>query len=384
MNLKFSEIPSPCFVLEERALLKNLRLIDHVQKTAGAKIILALKAFSMFSTFSIIRKFLSGTTASSLNEARLGFEEFGGEVHAYSPAYPENEFNELVHICNHITFNSMNDYTKYKSMIKKAGKKISCGLRINPEYSEVKNPMYNPCVTGSRLGLRAESITELPEGIEGLHFHTLCECDSFALERTLKAVEEKFGKFFSSIKWLNFGGGHLMTRSDYDVNHLIGLLKEFKNRYPHLEIILEPGSAVGWQTGFLISTILDIIDYGELKTLVVDTSFSAHLPDCLEVPYKPVIRGATILENQEEQKSLQTYRIGGLTCLAGDWCGDYIFEKTPQSGDRIIFEDMIHYTMVKTTTFNGVNLPSIGIIRENGNFELVKKFGYADFRNRLS
>lgn len=382
--MSYSPIPSPCFVLEEKALLNNLNVIGKVQKETGVKIILALKAFSMFSVFNTIRKFLCGTTASSLNEARLGFEEFGGEVHAYSPAYPENEFRELVNYCDHITFNSLNEYARNKPLMQGSGKKISCGLRINPEYSEVKNPMYNPCATGSRLGLRAESLNKLPEGIEGLHFHTLCECDSFSLERTLKSVEEKFSRFFPSLKWLNMGGGHLMTRNDYDTIHLTGLLKDFKTRYPHLEIILEPGAAVAWQTGFLLATILDIIDYGELKTLVTDISFSAHLPDCLEVPYKPVIRGATVIENPTERKNSPAYRIGGLTCLAGDWCGDYTFEKKPQIGDTLIFEDMIHYTMVKTTTFNGVNLPSIGIIREGGGFELVKKFGYEDFRNRLS
>ena len=373
----YPSIPSPCYVLEENLLLANLALLKRVQQEAGIEIICALKGFSFYHEFPLVKQYLAGATASSLHEARLAFEEMGVRPHVYSPAYLESEWEELVSYAGHITFNSLNQYNQYKDRAIAAG--ISCGLRINPEYAEVETEMYNPCIAGSRLGIRRSDLGELPEGIEGLHSHTLCENDSFVLERTLAVIEEKFGDLLPQLKWLNLGGGHLITRADYDVNHLIGLLSAFREKYPNLTILLEPGSAVGWQTGFLKSTVLDIVESAGITVAILDVSFAAHMPDTLEMPYKPRIRGA----NSEPEIGKPTYRFGGMTCLAGDFYGDYSFEKPLAIGDEIILEDMIHYTMVKTTTFNGVNLPSIGKLDPNGRFHLYKKFGYESFKDRL-
>jgi len=373
----YPSIPSPCYVLEENLLIANLELLKRVQKEAGIEIICALKGFSFYHEFPLVKQYLAGATASSLHEARLAFEEMGVRPHVYSPAYLESEWEELASYAGHITFNSLNQYHQYKDRAHASG--ISCGLRINPEYAEVETDMYNPCVAGSRLGIRRSDLGDLPAGIEGLHSHTLCENDSFVLERTLKVIEEKFGDLLPTLKWLNLGGGHLITRSDYDVAHLIGLLKGFRQKYPNLQIILEPGSAVGWQTGFLKSTVLDIVESAGIMVAILDVSFAAHMPDTLEMPYKPRIRGA----NSETVTGKPTYRFGGMTCLAGDFYGDYSFEKELQIGDEIILEDMIHYTMVKTTTFNGVNLPSIGKLDKVEQFHLLKSFGYASFKDRL-
>jgi carboxynorspermidine decarboxylase len=373
----YPSIPSPCYVLEENLLISNLELLKRVQKEAGIEIICALKGFSFYHEFPLVKQYLAGATASSLHEARLAFEEMGVKPHVYSPAYLESEWAELSSYAGHITFNSLNQYHQYKERALVAG--ISCGLRINPEYAEVDTDMYNPCIAGSRLGIRRSDLGILPEGIEGLHSHTLCENDSYVLERTLAVIEDKFGDLLPSLQWLNLGGGHLITRADYDVDHLIGLLKGFRSKYPHLQIILEPGSAVGWQTGFLKSTVLDIVESAGITVAILDVSFAAHMPDTLEMPYKPRIRGA----NSEPEKGKPTYRFGGMTCLAGDFYGDYSFEQALQIGDEIILEDMIHYTMVKTTTFNGVNLPSIGKINTVGNFQLFKSFGYESFKDRL-
>ena len=373
----YPSIPSPCYVLEENLLLANLALLKRVQQEAGIEIICALKGFSFYHEFPLVKQYLAGATASSLHEARLAFEEMGVRPHVYSPAYLESEWEELVSYAGHITFNSLNQYNQYKDRAIAAS--ISCGLRINPEYAEVETEMYNPCIAGSRLGIRRSDLGELPEGIEGLHSHTLCENDSFVLERTLAVIEEKFGDLLPQLKWLNLGGGHLITRADYDVNHLIGLLSAFREKYPNLTILLEPGSAVGWQTGFLKSTVLDIVESAGITVAILDVSFAAHMPDTLEMPYKPRIRGA----NSEPEIGKPTYRFGGMTCLAGDFYGDYSFEKPLAIGDEIILEDMIHYTMVKTTTFNGVNLPSIGKLDPNGRFHLYKKFGYESFKDRL-
>lgn len=373
------KIPSPCYVLEEKKLHNNLKILDLVQKASGAKIICALKGFAMHSTFPLVSKYLPGTTASSLYEARLGFEEFGREVHAYSPAYLENEFEEFMRYCGHITFNSLTQFNKYKSYLSKANHSISCALRINPEYAEVETDLYNPCIPGSRLGITEALLGDtLPKGIDGLHFHTLCESSAAALERTLEAVENKFGHLLHQAKWLNLGGGHAITRKGYDIDLLITLIKNLRINYD-LEIILEPGSAVGWETGFLKATVLDIVENQGVKSVMLDTSFSAHMPDTIEMPYQPNIWGAA-----KSSEGLYVYKMGGLTCLAGDVIGDYAFEKPLSLGDTIIFDDMIHYTMVKNNTFNGVNLPSIGIIKENGPFKLVKQFSYVDYRNRLS
>jgi carboxynorspermidine decarboxylase len=373
----YPSIPSPCYVLEENLLVANLELLKRVQLEAGIEIICALKGFSFYHEFPLVNRYLAGATASSLHEARLAFEEMGVKPHVYSPAYLESEWEELSRYAGHISFNSLRQYATFQDRAKAAG--ISCGLRINPEYAEVETDMYNPCIAGSRLGIRRSDLGELPSGIEGLHSHTLCENDSFVLERTLAVIEDKFGDLLPSLKWLNLGGGHLITRADYDVNHLIELLKGFRKKYPNLQIILEPGSAVGWQTGFLKSSVLDIVESAGITVAILDVSFAAHMPDTLEMPYKPRIRGA----NSEPEKGKPTYRFGGMTCLAGDFYGDYSFEKELQIGDEIILEDMIHYTMVKTTTFNGVNLPSIGKINREGNFHLFKSFGYESFKDRL-
>jgi carboxynorspermidine decarboxylase len=373
----YPSIPSPCYVLEENLLIANLELLQRVQQEAGIDIICALKGFSFYHEFPLVKKYLAGATASSLHEARLAFEEMGVRPHVYSPAYLENEWDELASYAGHLSFNSLNQYHQYKDRAHASG--ISCGLRINPEYAEVETDMYNPCVAGSRLGIRRSDLGELPAGIEGLHSHTLCENDSFVLERTLAVIEEKFGDLLPNLKWLNLGGGHLITRADYDVNHLISLLSGFRKKYPNLDIILEPGSAVGWQTGFLKSTVLDIVVSAGITVAILNVSFAAHMPDTLEMPYKPRIRGA----NSEPEKGKPTYRFGGMTCLAGDFYGDYSFEKELKIGDEIILEDMIHYTMVKTTTFNGVNLPSIGKLNSKGQFQILKSFGYESFKDRL-
>lgn len=373
-------IPSPCYLLEEEKLIRNLELIDSIQTQAGITIILALKGFAMFSAFSVIRKYLKGTTASSVFEARLGREEFGGELHLYAPAYAKHEFSDIIAEATHISFNSLHQWEQFREQTRLAG--VSPGLRINPEYSPVEQDIYNPASPLSRLGIRADVLGDaLPDGIEGLHCHNLCESDSQALERTLEQIEKCFGHHLAQIKWLNLGGGHLVTSSHYDVNHLIQLLTQFKARYPHLDIYLEPGSAIAWETGGLHATVLDLIETSGPTIAMLDVSFTAHMPDCLEMPYKPKIRGA-----RDPQGAEPTYRMGGITCLAGDFMGmgDYYFEQPLQVGDGILFEDMMHYTMVKTSMFNGIQHPAIGIIRSNGDFELVREFGYEDYKNRLS
>ncbi len=379
MSVNFSEIPSPASELDESLLRKNLRLINSVQQESGCSIILALKGFSMYSVFGMVKQYLSGATASSLNEARLIVEEMGCKAHTYAPAYLDQEFEEMLQYSSHLTFNSLAQWEQFKDRVIQHTPKISCGLRINPQYSEVTTDMYNPCIAGSRLGITRDQLSDnLPDGIEGLHFHTLCENDSFTLERTLQAVEARFGDLLHQAKWLNMGGGHLMTRKGYDHQHLIGLIKNLRNKY-NIEVILEPGSAIAWQTGYLRSTVLDIIDSQGILVALLDVSFAAHMPDTLEMPYKPRILSAT---DAEEGKP--TYRMGGMTCLAGDFMGDYSFEQPLKIGDTIVFDDMIHYTMVKTTTFNGVNLPSIGIWQENDTFRLVRSYGFESYKDRLS
>lgn len=379
MPINFKEVPSACFVLEESKLRRNLEIMKRVQDASGVNIILALKGFAMFSTFGLIKEYLHGTTASSLHEARLGFEEFGDEVHAYSPAYFEDEFDELMRYCNHITFNSPAQWNRFKAKVQSGEKKISCAIRINPEYSEVETDLYNPCAIGTRLGVTADQIGDtLPEGIEGLHFHTLCESDSYALERTLKEVEAKFSHLLRQARWLNMGGGHLMTREGYDIEHLIGLIKYMREKYD-LNIIMEPGSAVAWDTGYLTATVQDVIDSKGVHAAILDVSVAAHMPDCIEMPYKPKVLGA-----EDAKPAHPAYRLGGTTCLAGDYVGDYYFENGLKPGDRLVFNDMMHYTMVKTTTFNGVRHPSIGIWHEDDTFELVKTFGYESYKHKLS
>ena len=379
MSIDYSKIPSPCYVIDEERFRKNLSLIKHVSDESGAEIILAFKGFAMWGVFPIMREYISGAAASSVDEARLSFEEIGSPAHTYSPVYKTGDFNSLLGYSSHITFNSLEQYRKYSSVLQNYQNKISAGLRINPGFSEISHSLYNPCSPGSRLGIIAENLRDgLPEGIEGLHFHVLFESDSYALEKVLHIVEEKFGRFFPQLKWINMGGGHLMTRNDYDTDHLIKILKLFRKK-TNLHIILEPGSAFAWETGELVATVEDIVENQGIKTAILDVSFTAHMPDCLEMPYKPKIYGAT-----DPFAGKPTYRIGGNSCLSGDVMGDWSFEKELVPGDRIIFLDMIHYTMVKTTTFNGVHHPSIGIWTKEGQFRLIREFGYEDYKNRLS
>ena len=376
--IDYSQIPSPCFVLEEAKLRTNLELIDSVQQQAGIQIILALKGFSMYSAFPLVKHYLSGATASSLNEIKLVNEYMGVQAHTYIPAIRDDEFDEVLERSSHLTFNSLSQWERFKNRAIESG--VSCGIRVNPQYSEVATDMYNPCVPGSRLGVTRNLLGDrLPDGMEGIHFHTLCENDSYTLERTLEALESRFSDLLHQARWVNMGGGHLMTREGYNTEHLIGLLKSFREKY-QVEVILEPGSAIGWQTGVLVSSVLDVVDSQGIQVAILDTSFAAHMPDTLEMPYKP-----RILNSYHEPVSGKpTYRLGGMTCLAGDFMGDYSFDEPLQIGDKVIFDDMIHYTMVKTSTFNGVNLPSIGIWQENETFRLVKTYGYESFKDRLS
>ncbi|HUW92822.1 MAG TPA: carboxynorspermidine decarboxylase [Bacteroidales bacterium] len=377
--IDYNCLPSPSYVIEEERLRRNLELIKEVSQQSGAEIILAFKGFAMWSVFPIIREYVSGAAASSIHEARLCFEEMGVPAHTYSPAYRNEEFGKILRYSSHVTFNSLAQYGKFSPVLKKDGSHVSAGLRINPEYSEIAHGIYNPCSPGSRLGITADELKEgLPDGIEGLHFHVLFESDSYTLEKVLGVVEEKFGHLLPKIKWLNMGGGHLMTRKGYDTAHLISLLRKFREKHD-IHIILEPGSAFAWETGELIATVEDVIVRDGIKTAILDVSFTAHMPDCLEMPYKPVIIGAF-----EPVEGKPVYRMGGNSCLSGDVMGDWAFHRELQPGDRIVFWDMIHYTMVKTTTFNGVPHPAIGIWGRDQKFRLVREFGYSDYKERLS
>ncbi len=370
---------SPCFVLEETLLRKNLELMQYVQQQAGVDIILAFKGFSMWSAFPMVRKYLKGATASSLNEARLCYEEMQTGAHTYMAAYIPQEFEELLKYSSHLSFNSIQQFVTYREKVKKYSSKISCAIRVNPECAVVDTDLYNPAVAGSRLGETIDNFKgELPEGLEGLHFHALCESSSHDLEKVLEVFEEKFGHWLPQLQWVNMGGGHLMTRAGYDVEHLIQVLKKFRAKHD-VKIILEPGSAVAWQTGSLYATVLDIVENKKIKTAICDISFTAHMPDCLEMPYRPKITGAS-----DPIAGKPSYRIGGMSCLSGDYMDEYSFETELKIGDQLIFEDMMHYTMVKTTTFNGVGHPCIAIEREGGAIEVIKKFAYEDFKNRLS
>lgn len=380
MKPDFTKTPSPAFVLEERLLRQNLALIASVQQAASVEIILALKGFSMWSVFPFVKKYLSGATASSLNEARLIFEEMGCKAHTYCVAYMPDEFQEIMQYSSHLVFNSVAQYERFRPQVEAFGEKISCGIRCNPEYSEVETELYNPAAPGSRLGEVAPALAgSLPKGIEGLHFHTLCESSSYDLEKTLAAFEKNFGHLLPQVKWVNMGGGHLMTRKGYDTAHLIEILKKFKAKWG-VDLILEPGSAIAWETGVLVSTVQDIHESRGVKTAICDISFTCHMPDTLEMPYRPRITGASSVPVPGKP----AYRIGGVSCLAGDYMKEYSFEKELQVGDRLIFEDMIHYTMVKTTMFNGVRHPDICILRESGELEVVRRFGYEDYKERLS
>jgi len=372
------EIKTPCYIIEEDSLLRNLKILDSVQKQAGCKIIMALKGFAMFAVFPVIRQYLCGVAASSLDEARLGYEEFGGEVHLCAPAYAETEFDELLGYADHMVFNSFSQWRRFKARVTGSNRKVSCGIRVNPEHSEVKVPIYDPCAPFSRLGTTRENFEENElDGITGLHFHSLCELNSDSLARTLKAVEDKFGSIFHRLKWINFGGGHHITRNDYDTELLCSLIKDFKKRR-HLEVYLEPGEAIALDAGVLEASVLDII-HNKMDIAILNTSAAAHMPDVLEMPYRPAIRGAGLPGEHRH-----TYRLGGMTCLAGDIIGDYSFPEPLKAGSRLVFEDMAHYTMVKNNTFNGIRLPSIAIRESSGNIRIIRRFDYEDYKNRLS
>ncbi|MBQ2786358.1 MAG: carboxynorspermidine decarboxylase [Bacteroidaceae bacterium] len=381
------QVPSPCYVMEEALLRRNLKLISRVAREADVEIILAFKAFALWKSFPIFREYINSVTASSIHEARLAREEFGSLAHTFSPAYTDEEFDEIMRCSSHISFNSLTQYQRFYERTKDAPHSISCGIRINPEYSEIETELYNPCAPGSRFGVTADSLPDdLPSGIEGFHCHCHCESDSYALEHTLEHIERKFGRWLSCLKWLNLGGGHLMTRADYDVEHLIGLLKGLKSRYPDLHIILEPGSAFAWQTGSLVSSVVDVVESRGIRTAILNVSFTCHMPDCLEMPYQPRVTGAESLDADAVKGAPfneNIYRLGGNSCLSGDYMGSWRFQAPLRVGDRIVFEDMIHYTTVKTNMFNGISHPSIALLHVDGELEILKQFVYEDYRDRM-
>ncbi|EGQ26129.1 carboxynorspermidine decarboxylase [Sporosarcina newyorkensis 2681] len=378
MNFDIKAVPSPSYVVEEQLLINNLQKMKTIIEQTGCKILLAQKGFSMFEVYPLIGEYLNGVTSSGLLEARLGHEEMGKEVHTYSPAFPEDEFDEILQYSDHLVFNSFAQWQRFKGRVQKSEKHIECGIRINPEYSEIRVDMYNPCFSHSRFGVTlADFMPDQLEGISGLHFHTMCEQNSDTLWRTIQVVDEKFGPYLKQMKWINFGGGHHITRADYDTATLIHSINFMKDKYG-LDVYLEPGEAVALNTGFLVATVLDTLHNG-MPIAILDTSASCHMPDVLEMPYRPEIIGAG-LPNEKPY----TYRLGGPTCLAGDVIGDYSFDAPLKSGDRLVFCDMAHYSMVKNNTFNGMNLPSIVLYTVKGETKIVKQFGYEDFKGRLS
>lgn len=365
-----SKIPNPCYVMEEDLLRRNLSLIQSVAERAGVEIILAFKAFALWKSFPIFRQYIQHTTASSPYEARLAYEEFGSKAHTYSPAYEDETFDEILRCSSHVTFNSLSQYERFAPRARAAG--VSVGLRVNPEYSEIETELYNPCAPGSRFGSLSPAAA-----VDGIHIHNHCESSAEAFVRSLRHVEKKFSAWFPKLKWINFGGGHLMTRKDYNVELLVSTLLDFRRRYPHLHVILEPGSAFAWQTGPLLARVVDIVENHGIRTAILNVSFTCHMPDCLEMPYQPEVRGAS-----QEGEGFK-YRLGGNSCLSGDVMGDWWFDHELQVGEPIIFEDMIHYTTVKTTMFNGIHHPSIGMLHSDGTFELYRQFRYEDYRDRM-
>ncbi len=383
----FREIHTPIYVLEEQRLRSNLELIKSVADRSGMEIILAFKAYALWKTFPIFREYINSTTASSLSEARLAFEEFGSKAHTFSPAYTDYEIDEIARCSSHLTFNSLSQYERYHERARQANPTISYGLRVNPEYSEVETLLYNPCAPGTRFGVSADKLPEtLPSDIEGFHCHCHCESGADVFERTLKHIEEKFAGWFSQLKWINFGGGHLMTRKDYDVLHLINIIGEFRRRYPHLKVIMEPGSAFGWQTGPLVSQVVDVVEDRGIKTAILNVSFTCHMPDCLEMPYLPAVRSAKTIEVDDPMQAPEgdnVYRLGGNSCLSGDFMGYWQFDHPLQVGENVIFEDMLHYTTVKTNTFNGITHPAIGMVGKDGELQVLREFGYEDYKMRM-
>ena len=373
------ENSTPIYIIEEAKLRRNLALIKDVAERTGSEFILAFKAFALWKTFPIFREYIQSTTASSLSEAMLAYHEFGKKAHTFSPAYTDGEFDDIVACSSHITFNSLSQYERFHHR----ASSCSIGLRVNPEYSEVGTMLYNPCAPGTRFGITADKLPkELPSDIDGFHCHCHCESGADVFERTLRHIEEKFSPWFLQIKWINFGGGHLVTRKGYDIELLERIMKGFHQRYPHLKVIFEPGSAFAWQTGPLVAHVVDIVNDRGIKTAILDVSFTCHMPDCLEMPYHPEVRGAELVDLEEATKE-NTYRLGGNSCLSGDFMGSWRFKNPLVIGQEIIFEDMIHYTTVKTNMFNGISHPSIGMLHMDGKLEILRHFGYEDYRNRM-
>lgn len=368
---------TPIYIIEEEKLRRNLSLIRQLAERTDSEFILAFKAFALWKTFPIFHEYISSTTASSLSEAKLALNEFGSKAHTFSPAYTDGEIDEIVTCSSHLTFNSLSQYERYHHR----AAACSIGLRINPEYSEVGTLLYNPCAAGTRFGVTADKLSEqLPSDIEGFHCHCHCESGADVFERTLKHIEEKFSPWFPQLKWINFGGGHLVTRKDYDIELLVKTVQGFHQRYPHLKVIFEPGSAFAWQTGTLVSHVVDIVEDKGIKTAILDVSFTCHMPDCLEMPYYPDVRGA---EHMDKEKGTNVYRLGGNSCLAGDFMSSWSFDHELQVGEEVIFEDMIHYTTVKTNMFNGISHPAIGMLHEDGQLEILRQYNYEDYRNRM-
>ena len=384
LNLEtFSGISQPIYVLEEARLRRNLNLIANVAREADVEIILAFKAYALWKTFPIFREYIHATTASSLSEARLALEEFGSKAHTFSPAYTDDEIDEIARCSSHLQFNSLTQYERYHERARRVNPTISYGLRVNPEYSEVGTDLYNPCAPGTRFGISADKIPEtLPGDIEGFHCHCHCESGADVFERTLQHIEDKFSRWFPQLKWINFGGGHLMTRHDYDTLLLVDILQKFHVRYPWLKVILEPGSAFAWQTGPLVSQVVDVVEDHGIKTAILNVSFTCHMPDCLEMPYNPAVRGSEYIE-VDDKSSPYIYRLGGNSCLCGDFMGYWKFGHALQVGENVIFEDMLHYTTVKTNMFNGISHPAIGLAKLDGTLEILRKYGYEDYRNRM-
>ena len=379
----FNQIKMPAYILEEEKLRRNLSLIKGVADEAGIEIILAFKAFALWKTFPIFREYINSTTASSLSEARLAYEEFGAPAHTFSPAYTDLEIEDIARMSSHLTFNSLSQYSRHHTKALETNSNLKLGVRVNPEYSEIGTDIYNPCAPGTRFGVLASQLPErLPEDISGFHCHCHCESGAEVFQRTLVHIEEKFSKWFDQLEWINFGGGHLMTRKDYDIRLLIDILKGFKKRYPNLKVILEPGSAFAWQTGPLVSHVVDIVENKGIKTAILDVSFTCHMPDCLEMPYWPTVRGAETIEG-EYGKGENIYRLGGNSCLSGDWMQSWKFDHALQIGETVIFEDMIHYTTVKTCTFNGITHPDICLLKKNGELQVLRHFDYQDYKNRM-
>lgn len=386
-----AEIQTPFYIVYEPRLRRNLELIRHISNLSGAHIIMAFKANALWKTFPIIKEYVKACTASSINELRLGIEELGADVHSYCPAYTDDSIDEYISSSSHITFNSLEQYNRFKDKVLEhnttPGKHhVSPGLRVNPHCSVIETDLYNPALPGSRFGVDATKIGEkLPDGIEGLHFHALCESSSYDLEKVLKAFEEQFGHLLPYLKWVNMGGGHLMTREGYDTDHLISLIQDFKSRYPNLEVILEPGSAFTWRTGDLISSVVDVIENDGVKTAIMDVSFACHMPDTLEMPYKPAITESIKAENQKGH-NIFSYKLGGNSCLSGDFMGDWWFKEPLVPGQRLTLEDMNHYTTVKTTMFNGIHHPSIVLSHDEdgSDCEILREYTYQDYKNRMS